>query len=150
MGTKICLSSFTVISLFVTSCATVFTGTKDRITLNSTPAGATIYKDGVELCKTPCSVKVKRSVSDTDIEYKLDGYETRLITLDKEFNVVNVINLGNLLGCGIDAISGAVMKYDRKTYDIVLKKDTKVSKIIPNKINIGTKTNIVEMFVYSK
>ena len=115
-----------IISLMMTSCATIFTGTKDRITFNSTPAGATIYKDGVEQCKTPCTLPVKRSLGDTEIEYKLDGYETRLITLDKEFNVVSVINLGNLLGWGIDALTGAVMKYDKKVYDISLSKNNKL------------------------
>ena len=139
-----------IISLMMTSCATIFTGTKDRITFNSTPAGATINKDGVEQCKTPCTLPVKRSLGDTEIEYKLDGYETRLITLDKEFNVVSVINLGNLLGWGIDALSGAVMKYDKKVYDITLSKNNKTSMINPSKINIDSKKNVVELYVQTK
>ena len=139
--------AMTTASLLMTSCATVFTGTKDRITFNSTPSGATIYKDGVEQCKTPCTMRVKRSLGDTEIEYKLDGYETRLITLDKEFNIVSVINLGNLLGWGIDALSVAVMKYDKKTYDITLSKNNKTSRIEPSKINIDTKKNVVDVYV---
>ena len=142
--------AISIISFLMTSCATIFTGTKDRITFNSTPAGATIYKDGVEQCTTPCTLKVKRSLSDTDIEYKLDGYETRLITLDKEFNIVSVINLGNLLGWGIDALSGAVMKYDKKVYDITLSKNNKTSMINPSKINFDTKKNVVELYVQAK
>ena len=142
--------AISIVSLLMTSCATIFTGTKDKITFNSTPAGATIYKDGVEQCKTPCTLKVKRSLSDTDIEYKLDGYETRLITLDKEFNIVSVINLGNLLGWGIDALSGAVMKYDKKVYDITLSKNNKTSMINPSKINFDTKKNVVELYVQAK
>ncbi|MEA4985718.1 hypothetical protein SDC9_34574 [bioreactor metagenome] len=143
---KISTVLFVTIMLFMTSCATLFTGTKDRITFNTNPSGATIYIDGVEQCKTPCTMKVKRSISDTDVEFKLDGYETRLITLSKEFNVVSVINLGNLLGWGIDALSGAVMKYDRKTYDITLENKT-TSQINPAKINIDTQKNIVELYV---
>jgi len=139
--------ALTTASLLMTSCATLFTGTKDRIYFNTTPSGATIYKDGVEQCKTPCSFKVKRNLGDTDIEIKLDGYETRIITLDKEFNVVSVLNLGNLLGWGIDAISGAVMKYDKKAYDITLSKNNKTSKIDPSKVNIDTKNNVVEVYV---
>ena len=108
--------SLAVAMFLMTSCATLFTGTKDRITFNSNPSGATIYIDGVEQCKTPCTMNVKRSIADTDVEFKLDGYETRLITLSKEFNIVSVINLGNLFGWGIDALTGSVMKYDRKTY----------------------------------
>jgi len=133
--------------LLISSCATIFTGTKDRITFNSNPSGAIIYKDGVELCTTPCTYKVKRSINDTDIEFKLDGYQTRVITLDKEFNVISIINLGNLLGWGIDALSGAVMKYDRKTYDITLSPNKTASILEPSRINIDTQKNTVELIV---
>ena len=130
----------------LSSCATVFTGTKDRITFNSNPSGAMIYIDGVEQCRTPCSMEVTRSINDTDVEFKLDGYETRLITLSKEFNVISIINLGNLLGWGIDALSGAVMKYDRKIYDIILENKT-TSIINTTRINIDTKKKIVALYV---
>ncbi len=132
--------------LFMTSCATLFTGTKDSIRFNTEPQGATIYIDGIEQCKTPCTLKVKRSINDTGVEFKLDGFETRLITLSTEFNVVSILNFGNLLGWGIDAISGAVMKYDRKAYDITLA-NKKTSMINPTRINIDTKKNIVELYV---
>ena len=137
------------ILLFLTSCATIFTGTKDNITFNSDPEGSTIYIDGVEQCKTPCTMKVKRSINDTGVEFKLGGYETRVITLSKELNLVSIINLGNLFGWGIDALSGAIMKYDRKTYDITLE-NKKVSVINPTRINIDTKNNIVELFITEK
>jgi hypothetical protein len=132
--------------LLMTSCATLFTGTKDRINFNSTPSGAIIYIDGVEQCKTPCSMNVKRSIGDTDVEFKLDGYQTRLITLSKEFNLVSIINLGNLFGWGIDALSGAVMKYDRRSYDITLD-NAKTSMIKPSRINIDTNNKVVELYV---
>jgi hypothetical protein len=91
-------------------------------------------------------MKVKRGLKDTDVEIKLDGFETRVITLSKEFNLVSVVNLGNLVGWGIDALSGAVMKYDKKTYDITLE-NKKTSVINPTKINIDTQRNIVEIYV---
>ena len=137
-----------MIALFLmTGCATIFTGTKDRIAFSSTPSGATIYKDGVEICTTPCNYKIKRSLNDTDVEFKLDGYETRLITLDKEFNLVSIINLGNLLGWGIDALSGAVMKYDRKSYDLKLTKEKSASLLQPSRIDIDTQSNTVTLTV---
>lgn len=137
-----------LIALFLmTGCATIFTGTKDRIAFTSTPSGATIYKDGVEICTTPCNYKVKRSLNDTDVEFKLDGYETRLITLDKEFNLVSILNLGNLFGWGIDALSGAVMKYDRKAYDIKLTQEKSASLVQPSRIDIDTKGNTVTLTV---
>jgi hypothetical protein len=136
------------LALFMmTACATIFTGTKDNISFSSTPSGATIYKDGVEICTTPCNYKIKRSLNDTDIEFKLDGYETRLITLDKELNLVSIINLGNLLGWGIDALSGAVMKYDRKSYDLKLTKERSASLLQPSRIDIDTQANMVTLTV---
>ena len=137
-----------LIALFLmTGCATIFTGTKDRISFISTPSGAVIYKDGLEICTTPCNYKVKRSLNDTEVEFKLDGYETRLITLDKEFNLVSIINLGNLFCWGIDALSGAVMKYDRKSYDIKLSPEKSASMLQPNRIDIDTKGNTVTLTV---
>lgn len=137
-----------MIALFLmTGCATIFTGTKDRIAFSFTPSGATIYKDGIEICTTPCNYKIKRSLNDTDVEFKLDGYETRLITLDKEFNLVSIINLGNLLGWGIDALSGAVMKYDRKSYDLKLTKEKSASLLQPSRIDIDTQSNTVTLTV---
>ena len=137
-----------LIALFLmTGCATIFTGTKDRIAFISAPSGATIYKDGVEICTTPCNYKVKRSLNDTEVEFKLDGYETRLITLDKEFNLVSIINLGNLFGWGIDALSGAVMKYNRKAYDLKLTQEKSASLVQPSRIDIDTKGNTVTLTV---
>jgi len=149
MTTKTLTLLLTVLILF-TSCGTIFTGTKDAISFNSSPSGAMIYKDGVELCRTPCRTRIKRSLSDVDIEFKLDNYQTRIITLDKEFNTVSIINLGFLLGWGIDALTGSLMKYDRKAYDIELTKDNKTSFLLPEKVNIDTKTNVVEVYVKSK
>lgn len=142
-------SLFAVLALTFSSCATLFTGTKDRITFNSTPPGAKVYINGIEQGVTPFTMKVKRSLNDTDAEFKLDGYETRLITLSKEFNIVSVVNLGNLLGWGIDALSGSVMKYDQRSYDITLD-NKKTAMINPDKINIDTENNIVELFVTEK
>ena len=141
---------FVIICLTASSCATLFTGTKDKIAFKTTPDGAVVYIDGLEQCKTPCTIDVKRKLGDTDVEIKLDGFETRMISLDKEFNVISIINLGNLFGWGVDAISGAIMKYDRKAYDIELKKDKKTAQINPVRVNVNTDSKIVEVFVVSK
>lgn len=123
---RIKLSFFAVIAcLFMSSCATVFTGTKDSISFKTTPSGATVQINGIDECKTPCSVRVKRSMGDTQADFQLENYDTRSIELNKEFNVISVVNLGNLLGWGIDALSGAIMKYDKKNYDIELTKSTR-------------------------
>ena len=133
-------------SLILSSCATIFTGTKDRISFNTTPPGAMIYIDGLEQCKTPCSILVKRRLEDTEVEFKLDGYDTRIIKLSKDLNIMSVFNLGNLIAWGIDALSGAVMKYDRKSYDIILE-GKQTSMIFPNRIDIDTKKKTVDLYI---
>jgi hypothetical protein len=128
------------------SCATIFTGTRDTIQFNSNPSGAVIYRDGLEICKTPCSFPIKRSINDPLIEMKLDGYQTRVFTLDKSFNVVSILNVGNLLGWGIDILTGSIMRYDRKTYSLDLTIDKKLNALQPQKIMIDTKNNTVDLY----
>jgi hypothetical protein len=136
-----------ILAFAFSSCATIFTGTKDTISFDSTPQGATIYKDGLELCTTPCRVPIKRSINDTDIEIKLDGYETRVFTLDKELNLVSILNLGNVFAWAIDAASGALMQYDRKSYDLDLKQDIRTSMLQAYRIDINTLDNSVNIYV---
>lgn len=90
---------------------------------------------------------MKRDLNDVSLEIKLDGYQTRVFKLDKQLNIVSVLNLGNLLGWGIDAISGSLLKYDRKRYDLVLEKDKMMSSIRPSKILIDTKEKVVTLMV---
>ena len=133
--------------LFFSSCATVFTGTKDRINFRTNVPGATVFINGVEQCKTPCSTNVKRKSGDSEVEIKLDGYETRIIQLDKTFNVVSVVNLTNLIGWGVDVLSGAIMKYDKKAYDLELVKEKRVSVITPLKIEMDTSKKTIYVYM---
>ncbi|MCC6722138.1 MAG: PEGA domain-containing protein [Bacteroidia bacterium] len=137
-----------VVPLFILSaCATIFTGTSDTITFNSNPDGAVIFINGVEQCKTPCTLDVKRTLLRKDVEFKLDGYTTRVITLSKEFNIVSILNFFDVFGWGIDIISGAVVKYNQKHYDITLNSNLKSAFANPAKINIDTEKKIAEIYI---
>ena len=135
------------ITFLMSSCATILTGTRDTIRFDSNPKGAIVYLDGLEVCKAPCSTSVKRSISEKFAEIKLDGYETRVITLDRKFNAVSIINLTGILGWVIDAATGALMKYDRKSYDIKLDKEKRTSLNNPAKIEINTNKKTVDVYV---
>jgi len=89
---------------------------------------------------------MKRNINDALMEMKLDGYQTRVFTLDKSFNVVSILNFGNLLGWGIDVLSGSIMRYDRKTYSLDLTIDKKLNALHPQKIMIDTKKNTVDLY----
>jgi uncharacterized protein YceK len=138
------------VAIMTSGCATLLTGTKDTISFSSNPQGAVVYKDGVELCRTPCSIPVKRTLNTEDIEFKLDGYDTRLLTLDKKFNVVSVINLGSLFGWAVDAASGSLVKYGRKSYDLEMRMCSSSVYENPKEIHINTKNKTAEVYVVQK
>jgi hypothetical protein len=135
-----------ILLLFSSGCATLLTGTKDTISFNSTPQGAAVYKDGIELCTTPCRMPVKRSINSSEIEFKLDGYESRYFTLDKEMNFVSVLNLGNLFGWAVDAATGSIVKYSRKSYDLTMKSGSLPTSSILTEIHINTRMNLVGIY----
>ena len=121
MKTK--LFSLALISgLTLSSCATIFTGSKDEISFTSKPEGAKVMIKGLEKCVTPCTTSIQRSLSNEQVELKLDGYQTKTFALEKKFNAVTLINIigGGLIGFGIDAATGSLMKYDKKAYDLEL------------------------------
>jgi hypothetical protein len=138
------------ITLIASGCATLLTGTKDTITFNSNPQGAVVYKDGVEICRTPCSVPVRRTLNNEDIEYKLDGYETRLFTLDKQFNVVSVMNLGSLFGWAVDAATGSLVKYGRKSYDLDMRLNALTGIENPKEIHLDSRNRTADVYVVQK
>ena len=104
-----------------TSCATILSGTSDEITFNSDPGGASIMLDGLKLGKTPATVSIKRpGFGNKEITLKLDGYEDRTFMLQKEFNTMAICNLAGWPGWVIDIITGSVMKYSKRNYDLDL------------------------------
>ena len=102
------------------SCATIFTGTQDTITFETVPSGATVYLNGNPIGKTPLKKVVKRNINSVEAQVKLAGYAPQSFDLEREFNFVSIINLGDVLGWAIDVATGSIMKYSRLYYNIEL------------------------------
>lgn len=136
-------------AILLSSCATIFTGTHDTLVFESKPSGAKVLFDGYEICKTPCTTSLKRSLNEKSVEFKLEGYQTRRILLDREFNAVSIINLGSILGWAIDAATGSMMKYGNKVYEIELEPQNPNALLLQNpyKIEIDTKNKLVDVYV---
>lgn len=125
-----------IVSIFVISCATLFTGTKDNITINSDPEGAKIMIDGIDYGRTPATVSVTRpGFGDKQVTLQLEGYETRTFTLQKEFNTIAILNLGSILGWAVDIASGSVTRYSPKHYEMELRQKTQSLKFDDLKTN---------------
>ncbi|WP_294312742.1 PEGA domain-containing protein [uncultured Chryseobacterium sp.] len=110
------------ITLSVTSCATIITGTKDKITFNSTPEGAKVIHRGIEKCTTPCTAEIPRSLSKQMVTFEKEGFSNKEVKLTKTFNPVTLVNilLGGIIGIGIDTATGSLTKYSPKEYKVEL------------------------------
>ena len=118
---KVVLMMIVFTAFVFTSCATILSGTSDEIYFSSDPKGADIMIDGLKVGKTPATVSIKSpGLGNKEVTLKLDGYEDRTFMLQKEFNVMAICNLGGIPGWVIDILTGAVMKYSKKNYDLDL------------------------------
>ena len=110
------------------SCATIFCGSKAKVTFDSNiKESATLTIDGVKHHNVtfPYTTKVRRGFDDTIVKAEAENYQTETLIIDKSFNVVSVLNLCDILGWGIDAATGAMMKPEFKFYEIEFKPETK-------------------------
>ncbi|WP_099372314.1 PEGA domain-containing protein [Sphingobacterium sp. 1.A.5] len=120
MKTKISIALASIL-LLTTSCATVFTRSKQSVLIKSNPSGALIEINGVEQGTTPANIELKKGFSGQIITLTKEGFKSHTFTPATTFNPVSVVNLLFLPGFIIDAATGAMMKYDPIFYEINLK-----------------------------
>jgi len=110
----------------VTSCATIFEGSKSRISfIDGFPANAKIYQNGICIGESPSKIKVDKHLlkDNSYLEIKKAGYETQKIQLNIK------VRSGFLF---TDLITGVIwIGFDFITGDIY--------KVIPNKITYNLK-----------
>jgi len=131
-----------LLSISVSGCATVFTGTSDRIAFSSDPDGANILVNGVNKGQTPSTIVVKRKLSDTYVTLEKTGFVDRTILLENQFNSASIFNTLNMAGWVIDGVSGSVMEYSMKSYNVELEKNfTSKLGAIKDNINLDPYVN---------
>ena len=111
--------SILLVTILMSSCATLFTGGKGRVAMNTpNQSGTTVSVNGIERGTTPIQLKVK---ADDIITFEKEGFETKTVVVDSKFNAVAILNLFSILGWGIDAITGALKVPDTKVVNVTLK-----------------------------
>ncbi len=116
---RICLLLCTALAM--SSCATIFCGSKTRVTFESAidrPATLTIDGRRHTNVTFPYTTKIRRGFDETVVKAEAEGYTTETVIIYKSFNAVSVLNLCDVLGWGIDAATGALMKPEFRFYQI--------------------------------
>ncbi len=123
-------------SALLTSCASILSGKKAKVTLKSdlvtTPVDIT-YDDKKETdIFLPYTIKVRRGYKPTVIKASAEGYDDANYKLSKKFNSTTLGNivLGGIPGIAIDAATGSITKPETKVVILPFKE----RKTIPQEL----------------
>lgn len=119
------LALFATLAVALTGCASIFTGTKQTVQVNSIPSGANVSVNGLDRGHTPLPVVLKKGSNGQVVTLSLPGYQEKTFQPQTAFNPVAILNLWGILGWGIDAATGALWKYDPTLYNVQLQKVSK-------------------------
>jgi hypothetical protein len=115
---------------YVSGCATIVSGTTQKLSVTTQPSGAIAKVDNNITAQTPGTFTLERR-SDHTIEISKEGYKTATVLIKRTFNGMATGNvlIGGIIGGGIDAASGATNKLIPERIDIILEPGTGYSDI---------------------
>lgn len=110
-----------VLACGLSGCATVLSGTEQKVAVTTTPSGATVEVDGGARQITPVDLKLARR-DDHTLLISMPGYHSERVSIKKEFNPVFLGNilLGGIVGGVADYASGAAASLKPDRVDVVL------------------------------
>lgn len=113
--------SILVLAMVSSGCATILDGSSQPVNIDTSPHGARIYVNGIEVGTTPLSMLMKRSKS-TMILAKKNGYEDQQLALQTKINNTFWVNIltGGPFGSTTDYASDAMVEYSPNMYHITL------------------------------
>jgi len=109
-------------AIYLSGCATIFTGTSDQISVNTEPSGAKLFLNGNDMGRTPVTVPVSRSLGTTMMSVKKPGYEDKSFALQSSFNTIAILDIFLWPTFIIDAATGSIVKYSQTSYNLELEK----------------------------
>ena len=118
--TIIRVSILTALMIFFTGCSTIIKGTSQTINIESSPSGATVFLDGERVGITPINLSLKKGKYKS-IRIQKDGYHTVTRQLDKEYDLVTLLNIFWDLST-TDLATGAAFQYSQNAYFVELQK----------------------------
>ncbi len=126
MLTKIAKVFLLVAIVFYSAgCASIMSGTKQKIAVNSEPSGADIKIEPGDLtAKTPTVLTLKRKDGPYRLTISMPGYEPYEVYIKASTNgwIWGNILIGGIIGVAIDYSTGAAVRLDTKDIMANLKK----------------------------
>lgn len=114
--------------MLFSSCSTIIQGSRQQVTIQSLTKDSKIYVDGEEKGKDNAMIRLKRNRNHA-IAIKKDGYETKIINLEKQTQAGYIVAdaLLGLTGFGlawiiVDAATGSWFKFDQDAISVELEK----------------------------
>lgn len=102
------------LTLLLTNCATMFRGTTQQVSINTTPTGADVNISNGSSCVTPCTIEAERK-NTLQVTIAKNGYHTHTTSL-----VPSLAGAGAMLGGIIDYGTGAVYDLQPNPLHVVL------------------------------
>ncbi len=115
------LGAFLFVALMASGCATIVSGTNQKINVTSMPSDAVAKVDNNLTAKTPATFTLERK-SDHTIEISKDGFKTAIVMIRRSVNGMAFGNalVGGIIGVGVDMASGANQKLIPERVNVVL------------------------------
>jgi len=113
--------SCVLLVLFVSSCATIFKGSKSNLALESDPAGAQVFIDGHYMGDTPLRLKLE-SKRDYAIEFRKEGYLTKTVNVQNKVGAMWIVLdvLAGLVPVIVDAATGSWYELNQDNVKVIL------------------------------
>lgn len=120
---------FLITGVSLSSCATIFTSSKQSITFSGIE-GTRIYDatNNVKLTEIgsdqTATVAIKKKMGDKQLLAKKEGYKTQALLLESTFNTTSLWNILFWPGFLVDLGTGQMNKWDNTLINIELEKET--------------------------
>ena len=123
-------------TLFFSSCATIFSGTKCKVKVkDGSPVAAKVYVNGSYEGTAPCKIKISKNSlkAGTIVEIKADGFETQKVTLIRKIKMAALIGdiVTGVVWLAIDFGDGAIYRAfpNKIEYNLVIDANAKATDV---------------------
>lgn len=136
-------------ALALSACGTLFSGTTQEVTFDSSVPDTKVYIDGMEICNTPCKTTIDRSADAIQLVAKKKGYKDRVMTLRSTVNRTAFFNITSWPSWLTDAVSGGVWEYKNNQVYLQMERQG-LSAAAQKSFNHGNKTKYFALMNYDE